>query len=195
MSDAVTTTTSTRRGRTRKSAWPAVAAVVAAIALAVVVLRPAPGPISAEMPPLDLPALGSERRITGATLEGKPIVLNLWASWCEPCRAEMPLLQEAHRRYEAEGLIVLGIDVEDVPLAAEELAAELGITYPLAEDLDASFYKSLRSAIGVRDGLPQTYFVTAAGSIPLSGPAAPVLGTLTESDLDDAIAELLERPS
>ena len=78
---------------------------------------------------------GEDLANTGATLDladyaGQVVVLNVWGSWCGPCRAEMPDLQELHRSFQSKGVTVLGVDVRDDRQAAQDFVADRSITYP-----------------------------------------------------------------
>jgi cytochrome c biogenesis protein CcmG/thiol:disulfide interchange protein DsbE len=95
-----------------------------------------------------------------ADLRGRPLIVNIWASWCVPCRDEFPLLVGANGEYRDEGLAVLGIIRRDDPEAARRFAAEQGATWPMLLDPDESGYRAL---IGI--GVPQTYFVDAEGIV------------------------------
>ena len=95
-----------------------------------------------------------------ADLRGRPLIVNIWASWCVPCRDEFPLLVGANGEYRDEGLAVLGIIRRDDPEAARRFAAEQGATWPMLLDPDESAYRAL---IGI--GVPQTYFVDAEGIV------------------------------
>lgn len=90
--------------------------------------------------------------------DGRPIVLNFWASWCPPCRAEMPDFDVVAS--ERDDVLVLGIAVEDDPTSAAEFAAEIGVGYPLGIDetgVIASQFPYL--------GLPTTWFIDSDGII------------------------------
>ena len=78
---------------------------------------------------------GDDLLAPGTTLSlddfaGQVVVLNVWGSWCGPCRTEMPDLQELHRSFQADGVTVLGVDVRDDRQAARDFVADRGITYP-----------------------------------------------------------------
>lgn len=119
-------------------------------------------PVDGGLPEVTLPCLGGGQDVDLSTLRG-PLVVNLWASWCAPCRAEMPILQEFAEKY-AGRVQVLGIDYEDVqPRAALELARDSGVTYPLLADPQtevdgAAPFPTLR-------GLPFLSFVDAEGVV------------------------------
>ncbi len=178
-------------GSEGRKPWVLRAIVIGSIALvaAVLLLRSAPESEGVtRLPTFSLASLTGSSTVTSASLEGKPVVINFWASWCEPCRREAPLLDRLHEEFEGRGLVVLGVDVQDVPIAAREFVEEYDLGYPIVEDLDQVLFGELKEA----DGLPQTYFVTAQGEIVSSGVAAPVLGELDEGELRDAISFLLE---
>lgn len=90
--------------------------------------------------------------------DGRPLVLNFWASWCPPCRAEMPDFDTVAA--ERQDILIVGIAVEDDPAAAEAFGAEIGVRYPLGIDhtnVIASQYPYL--------GLPTTWFIDSDGII------------------------------
>jgi len=109
---------------------------------------------------------------------GRPVLLNLWASWCTPCRDEMPALDAVAKAH--PGVSFIGVAVEDDPTAAEEFAAEIGVSYPLAVDEPGSVSRAYPSP-----GLPTTFFITSEGLI-----ARVLYGGLTEAQMNAAISEL-----
>jgi len=106
-------------------------------------------------------------------------VINLWASWCHPCRKELPVFQHLADTM-GERVHVVGVDTRDERESAQSLAADLGITYPNLVDRD----ELLRTALG-RSTLPLTLFVDGQGRIRHVHDA----GALD----DDALAGLLQR--
>ncbi len=79
------------------------------------------------------------RSLQGANLRlsehrGDVVLLNFWATWCGPCRQEMPRLEEIHARYSAAGLTLLGVNIDEDPARAEDLAAQLGVSFPVLFD-------------------------------------------------------------
>jgi thiol-disulfide isomerase/thioredoxin len=110
------------------------------------------------LPNLTLDCLGGGSAVRLSGLTGTPTIINLWASWCAPCREELPLLAKAHEAY-GDDLRVIGVDFADAaPDAALELAEQSGVTYPLLADPQGTTKAPLKVI-----GLPQTVFVDAQG--------------------------------
>ncbi len=99
-----------------------------------------------------------EKRI--AALAGFPVVVNVWASWCNPCRAEFPTLQQLSARY-GKRVAFLGVNAEDSEAAARTFLAEAPLSYPSYTDPDNAFVESL----GGRGGLPDTAFYGTDGEL------------------------------
>ena len=91
------------------------------------------GAVDGGLPSVTLPCLGGGPDVDLSTLEG-PMVVNLWASWCAPCRQELPFYQAFAEKH-GDRVPVLGVDYQDTqPAAALELAKDTGVTYPLLAD-------------------------------------------------------------
>lgn len=105
-------------------------------------------------------------------LRGDPVVVNVWASWCAPCRAEMPLLERAAATYDGR-VTVLGVDSRDTPGEAATFLDDVDVTYPNVFDRTGD----IRRALDVR-GFPTTYFFDADGLL-----TATVVGGITEARL------------
>lgn len=112
-------------------------------------------------PAFSLPDLDSGVRRSLAAYRGKVVVMNFWASWCDPCRSESPLLQRWHKRIAKDGRgTVLGIDVLDVSDDARDFVREYGLTYAQLRDPK----DELRPEYGV-SGVPETVVIDPRGRI------------------------------
>lgn len=111
------------------------------------------------LPALRLPCMVPGDDVSLDDLGNRPVLVNLWASWCAPCREEMPLLQEAYAR-DGDRVGFLGVNTEDTPSAAASLLADLDVTYAHAVDRE----KQLLTELGA-PGLPVTLAVAADGRI------------------------------
>lgn len=132
------------------------------------------------LPPLTFDCLGPGPDVSLDRLTGRPTLVNLWATWCLPCREEMPVLQEAFVRY-GQQVRFLGVDVQDRPEGASSFVSDLGIDYPHVVDPDGE----LLAALGVR-GLPVTLAVDREGRI-----VNRVVGQLDAQRLEELIDTLL----
>ncbi len=120
------------------------------------------GKVEGGLPDLTLPCLGGGPDVDLTTLRG-PMVVNLWAAWCTPCRRELPVLQEFHERYGDE-VAMLGIDYNDTqPKQALELARKSGVTYPLLAD--PAIRLDDKDPFPVLRGLPFLALVDADGRV------------------------------
>jgi cytochrome c biogenesis protein CcmG/thiol:disulfide interchange protein DsbE len=98
--------------------------------------------------------------INTADLKGKGVVVNFWASWCDPCRDEAAFLQEAAEREKDKGIVFLGLDYLDQEPEAKAYLAQYGITYPSGPDIQSQAARQY----GIK-GVPETYFVSPQGEI------------------------------
>jgi cytochrome c biogenesis protein CcmG/thiol:disulfide interchange protein DsbE len=89
-------------------------------------------------PAITLPRLDGDGEASLADFRGQVVVLNYWASWCEPCRNESPLLERWHWKLRARGGTVLGVDVLDVTSDAKAFVRRFGLTYPMLRDADGA---------------------------------------------------------
>ena len=111
------------------------------------------------LPALSLPCLVPGEEVSLDDLGDRPVLVNLWASWCGPCREEMPLLQGAYER-DGDRIGFLGVNTEDTPSAAASLLADLDVTYAHVVDRDKDLVTELAAP-----GLPVTLAVSADGRV------------------------------
>jgi thiol-disulfide isomerase/thioredoxin len=111
---------------------------------------------------------------------GQPVVLNFWASWCAPCRVEMPHLQNASVKYNGRAAII-GVNQGESQKTVADFAAEQGVTYPLLidESQEVNYLYDVR-------GLPTTIFIGPDGMV-----REVVIGTVTQAVLEDRVEKLL----
>jgi thiol-disulfide isomerase/thioredoxin len=95
-----------------------------------------------------------------AAYRGKLVLLNFWASWCGPCREEMPLFSQWQRKYAAQGLQVIGVSMDDDVAPAKEFLAKHPVSYPIVMG-DAKLGEQFGGVLG----LPTTYLIDARGQI------------------------------
>ena len=112
-------------------------------------------------PDFTLESLSGDQ-ITLTDLRGKVVVLNFWASWCTPCRAEMPALNAVYEKFRDQGLVVLGVNTtyQDDEAAARAAIQEWGLTFPIVLDRDKATSDRYRI-----QAMPTTFFVGRDGVI------------------------------
>ncbi|MDF9715768.1 TlpA family protein disulfide reductase [Nocardioides sp. ChNu-153] len=118
------------------------------------------------LPSAVLPCFGGGEAVDLSSLEG-PLLLNFWASWCGPCREEMPLLQAFHEQY-GDQVATVGVAYNELdPEGAMELVAESGVTYPLLVDTQ-EYLGTQEAFLALNRGLPVTTLVDASGQVVFS---------------------------
>jgi thiol-disulfide isomerase/thioredoxin len=172
--------------------------MVFVLAVAWVVLTRAPGlagPASAAppsprqgfaAPDFTLETLDGSQ-LTLSEFRGRPVMLNLWASWCLPCRVEMPAIERVYQRHRGDGLVVVGLNVtaQDSEAAARAFVQEFGLGFPIVLDRDGA-----ASARYELMGLPSTYFIDRQGivrNVIIGGP-------MSEAVMLSHVQDLLQEP-
>jgi thiol-disulfide isomerase/thioredoxin len=113
--------------------------------------------------------------------KGHPVLIDFWATWCQPCRASMTHLESLQKRYEDKGLVVLGLSVdEDAPADVKRYAQKLGVSFRLAmaDEKVLDLYGPVRS-------IPTTFFINRNGEV-----VRRVVGYIDAETLDSYIQEL-----
>jgi thiol-disulfide isomerase/thioredoxin len=122
------------------------------------------------------------RPMSDSTLRGHVVLVNFWATWCLPCRAEMPLLQAMAYRHDSAGLTVLGLSVDrSGPDAVRQFLTERSITYPVA-----IVERDVETAFGGMQGYPTSVLLDRTGRVRYK-----VLGPLAMASLEPAVRRLL----
>jgi len=134
-------------------------------------------------PGFELERLDGEGRVSLASLRGKAVVLNFWASWCEPCKEESKALESVWQEYRDENVVFVGIDARDAAGEARKFAERYGLSYPLAYDGPGETV----GRYGVT-GFPETWFVGRDGRLV----GERVQGPVSEETLRRYIEEALE---
>jgi cytochrome c biogenesis protein CcmG/thiol:disulfide interchange protein DsbE len=183
-----------KRSRYRR---PAIAVVViAAAVVGAFLLRPREPALTTggRAPAFDLPLLDGSGTLSSEDLEGTPVVLNLWASWCGPCREEAPVFERMYNKYKGR-VVFVGVNVRDVEPAARDFVEQFGITYPVVVDEQRKLARALDHF-----GLPETFFLddewrfvgTGQGERIENARDTVVLGALSEEELERSVRALLE---
>ena len=136
---------------------------------------------NAPAPNFELPTLDG-RRVKLSDYRGQAVLLNFWATWCQPCKIEMPWFVDLQKQYGKDGLTVLGVAMDDTESAKiAEFAHELGVNYPvlLGTDQVSDEYGDVRS-------LPTTFYIDRNGTI-----VAKVVGLLDRNEIEDDVKKAL----
>jgi cytochrome c biogenesis protein CcmG, thiol:disulfide interchange protein DsbE len=128
----------------------------------------------------DLKRLGAPGSLKLSSLKGKVVVVNFWASWCEPCKSEAPRFQAAHQKY-GDRVAFVGVDTADYSADAGRFLDRYGVTYPNVRDPD-------RSVLGKYGGLPipRTFVISPRWQV-----TGYIFGEARSEDLNSAIQKAL----
>ncbi|MFZ0546964.1 MAG: TlpA disulfide reductase family protein, partial [Candidatus Promineifilaceae bacterium] len=114
---------------------------------------------------------------------GQPVIINFWASWCAPCRIEMPELQKAYETYQDDGLVILALNEDEpVDVARDYFVGEMGLTFTALLDDNSA----IATALGNFGTLPTTFFVDPEGTITVIH-----RGPMTFGQIEDYLAETI----
>jgi thiol-disulfide isomerase/thioredoxin len=123
------------------------------------------------------------KKVSLSDYKGRPVVVNFWATWCGPCKVEMPWFEEFRKKYAADGFEVLGVadDADAGKDAIAKSAGKLGVTYPILLVDDAT-----EKAYGEPEVLPMSFYVDKAGTI-----VAVTAGLGTKDELEAKVKEVI----
>ncbi len=140
----------------------------------------AAGPVTSELPQVVLDCLGPGPAVDTADLSGQVAVVNFWASWCDPCREEMPMLASVATDT-GDGVRFIGVNTKDQPEAAADFLESTGVRFEQLYDPDGELLRRL----GTVQGLPVTLVLDADGAVTLTH-----IGQIDEDTLVDALEAL-----
>ena len=127
--------------------------------------------VGASAPAFTLRRLDGSGSVSLASLRGKPVVLNFWASWCVPCKSEAKALEQAWTRYRGRGVEFLGVDFHDVTGDARRFVAAHSLTFPMVQDGSGD----VTGSYGISQ-VPETYVLDRHGRVVLH-----LAGPITEA--------------
>jgi cytochrome c biogenesis protein CcmG/thiol:disulfide interchange protein DsbE len=107
-----------------------------------------------------LPVLGSNAKMSLASLRGKVVLVNIFASWCDPCKAEAPVLEQAQRELAAKNGTVLGVTYLDNSSDSEQFVRQEHITYPVIRDVNGNFVRAFGT-----NAVPESFVINRNGRI------------------------------
>jgi peroxiredoxin len=130
-------------------------------ALMLTLAAPAPASVSPAQPAPDF----TLRKLSGGNLRlaeqrGQVVMVNFWATWCGPCRVELPHLQRLHDKYRSAGFVLLGVNVDDQAAAGQHMAQRMGLTFPVLHDADKAVTR--RYDVGA---MPGTVLIDRDGTV------------------------------
>lgn len=124
--------------------------------------------------------------VTLSDLRGQVVMVNLWASWCPPCRKEMPDIEQVYQDFKDEGLVVLAVNTtyQDTEVGAAAFVQAYGLSFPVPLDRTGTVAQQYQLR-----GLPSTYFVDRKGVIQTFVVGGPMSEALLRSKVQDLLAE------
>ncbi|HIC90204.1 MAG TPA: redoxin domain-containing protein [Anaerolineae bacterium] len=122
--------------------------------------------------------------VTLSGLRGQVVLINFWATWCPPCRAEMPAIQQVYERYRDQDFIVLAVNLQESDAQVAAFVGRLGLTFPILMDRDGDTFARYRVK-----ALPSTFFVDQAGVIQ----NVTVGGPMSRAFIESQVASLLAK--
>lgn len=139
-----------------------VMSVIVLLALAGMVFGLPSSVLADRVPDYTADRLDDDGELSLAALRGKVVVLNVWATWCVPCREEMPYLEELNRRYGSQGLQIVGVSIDGggADGRVRDFADDLGVTFTILRDPDNTFQRTFRTT-----GVPESLLIGRDGEV------------------------------
>ena len=125
------------------------------------------------------------KQLSLADYRGKVVVVNVWGSWCGPCRREAPALEETFAKYQPKGVQFLGINVRDDNAAAQAFVSDQSISYPSLQDPDETLLLQFKTVVPPTD-IPSSMIIDRDGKL-----AARIIGEVTEPQLTQSLDQVL----
>ena len=147
------------QNRVKKLRAGIVAAVVLAALPAMAVLPAGAAAPNGPAPPFSLPSKGGGE-VSLAQYKGQVVMINFWASWCGPCRQEMPLLEDIYKKYNKLGFTLIGVNVEPDSKAADDWLKQTPVTFPVLYDKDSKVSQLFNVS-----GMPTTVIIDRKGTV------------------------------
>ena len=146
--------------------------------------RPPSPQVGFAAPDFSLETLDDEM-VSLSDLRGQAVLINFWATWCPPCRAEMPAIQQVYDRYRDRGFTVLAVDLQESEAEITAFTEPLGLTFPILLDRSGQVFARYRVK-----ALPSTFFVDQKGIIR----EVTIGGPMTEAFIESQVNNLLDAP-
>jgi peroxiredoxin len=126
------------------------------------------------------------KKVTLSDLRGKAVLLNFWATWCQPCKIEMPWFVDLQKRYGGQGLQIIGVAMDDAsPEDIANFAKDLGVNYLVLTGKDDERDK-VSAAYGGVQFLPETFYIDRSGKV-----SDRVFGLKGRSEIEDSVKKIL----
>ena len=140
--------------------------------------------VASALPTVELLDLASGNRVSLADFAGKPLLINFWATWCGPCRYEIPMLNDFHKKYSEKGLVILGVSTDDDgKQIVQDFMKEVPIHYPSYLKTDG-----LEEKFGGVWALPTSYFYDRNGK-----QTEKIIGVQTPEYFEKQIQRILKQ--
>lgn len=111
-------------------------------------------------PEINLPDLNNGKKISLAALRGKVVLVDFWASWCAPCKEEMPVLESLHKRFKDSGLVIIGVSVDNEAANAKKFLSSVKVSFPIVHDAGKTVADSFKPP-----RMPTSYVIDKTGKI------------------------------